>query len=87
MTKKRTGEYKTQYKITRRLNRIVTTDDRNKQKELKKELYELTHDFWYRKFTEIRNILQGNASDETKCNKIQQVIDMPKDGLSNLLRP
>ena len=86
MTNKKTDEYKTQYKITSRLNKIVTTDDRKKRKELKDELYGLTNRFWYRKFKKIRNVLQSNASAETKCNKIQQIIDTPKDGLSGLLR-
>lgn len=36
MTNKKTDEYKTQYKITSRLNKIVTTDDRKKRKELDK---------------------------------------------------
>lgn len=85
MTNKKTDEYKTQYKITRRLSKIVTTDDRKKRKELRDELYDLTNHFWYRKFTAIRNVLQGKDSAETKCNKIQQVIDTPKEGLSGLL--
>lgn len=86
MTNKKTYEYKTQYKITSRLNKIVRTDDRKKRKELRDELYDLTNHFWYRKFTVIRNVLQCNASAETKCNEIQQVIDTPKEGLSGLLR-
>jgi len=78
MTNKKPNEYRTQYKITIRLNKIVTTDDRKKRKELIDELYDFTNQFWYRKFMRIRNVLQGNASPETKCNEIQQVIDAPK---------
>lgn len=85
MSSKKTDEYKTQYGITSRLNKIVVTDDRRKRKELKAELYELTNHFWYRKFTIIRKVLQGRAPAKTKCSKIQEVIDTPKEGLSNLL--
>ena len=86
MANKKADEYKTQYKITSRLNKIITIDDGKKREELRDELYDLTNHFWYRKFTVIRNVLLGNASAETKCNEIQQVIDTPKDGLSNLQR-
>ncbi len=85
MTNKKTDEYKIQYRITSRLNKIVATDDKKKRKELSDELYDLTNHFWYRKFTIIRNILQGKAPAKTKCNKIQGVIDTPKEGLSGLL--
>jgi len=85
MSSKKTDEYKTQYGITSRLNKIVVTDDRRKRKELKAELYDLTNHFWYRKFTIIRKVLQGRAPAKTKCSKIQEVIDTPKEGLSNLL--
>ncbi len=86
MANKKTDEYNTQYKITSRLNKIVATDDRKKRDELRDELYDLTNHFWYRKFTVIRNVLLDNASAETKCNKIRQVLDTPKEGLSGLLR-
>jgi hypothetical protein len=85
MTNKKTDEYKTQYGITSRLNRIVMSNDRNKRKALKDELYDLTNHFWYRKFTIIRKVLQGRAPAKTKCSKIQEVLDTPKEGLSNLL--
>ena len=85
MTNKKTDEYKIQYRITSRLNKIVATDDKKKRKELSDELYDLTNHFWYRKFTIIRNILQGKAPAKTKCSKIQGVIDTPKEGLSSLL--
>lgn len=83
---KKNDEYNTQNIITRRLNKIVTTDDRKKRKELRDELYDLTNGFWYLKFKVIRKVLQGKDSAATKCNNIQQVIDTPKDGLSGLLR-
>jgi len=79
-TNKKMNEYKTQYKITSHLNNIVATDDRKKRDELRNELYDLTNHFWYRKFKEIRNVLLGKDSAETKCNKIQQTIDTPKEG-------
>jgi len=85
MSKKKTDEYKTQYGITSRLNKIVASNDRKKRKELKDELYDLTNHYWYRKFTIIRTVLQGRAPAKTKCLKIQEVIDAPKHGLSNLL--
>ncbi len=85
MTCKKNDEYKIQYRITSRLNKIVTTDDRKKRKELRDEVYDLTNHFWYRKFTIIRNVLQGKAPAKTKCTKIQKVIDTPKEGLSSLL--
>lgn len=85
MSKKRTDEYKTQYGITSRLTQITAANDRKKREELKDELYDLTNNYWYRKFTIIRKILHGRAPAKTKCSKIQQVIDTPKDGLNNLL--
>ncbi len=85
MTNKKTDEYKIQYRITSRLNKIVATDDKKKRKELKDELYDLTNHFWFRKFTIIRKVLQGRAPAKIKCSKIQEVIDTPKEGLSNLL--
>jgi len=85
MSKKKTDEYKTQYGITSRLNKIVAANDSKKRKKLKDELYDLTNHYWYRKFTIIRKVLQGRAPAKTKCIKIQEVIDAPKHGLSNLL--
>ena len=86
MSKKKTDEFKTQYGITSRLNKIVAANDSKKRKKLKDELYDLTNHYWYRKFTIIRKVLQGRAPAKTKCSKIQEVIDTPKDGLSNLLQ-
>lgn len=85
MTDKKTDEYKIQYRITSLLNKIVTTDDKKRRKELRDKLYDLTNHFWYRKFTLIRSVLQGKAQAKTKCDKIQEVIDTPKEGLSSLL--
>ncbi|MHC4394168.1 MAG: hypothetical protein ACYS1A_00800 [Planctomycetota bacterium] len=85
MTNRRTDEYKTQYRITKYLNKIVTTADKKKRRELKNELYDLTNHFWYRKFSIIRSTLQGRAQAKTKCDRIQEVIDTPKEGLSTLL--
>ncbi len=86
MTDKKTDEYKIQYRITSLINKIVTTDDKKKRKELGDKLYDLTNHFWYRKFTIIRSVLQGKTQAKTKCDKIQEVIDTPKEGLSSLLR-
>ena len=85
MTDKKTDEYKIQYRITSLLNKIVTTDDKKKRKELRDRLYDLTNHFWYRKLAIIRSILQGKTQAKTKCDKIQEVIDTPKEGLSSLL--
>jgi len=85
MTDKKTDEYKIQYRITSLLNKIVTTDDKKRRKELRDKLYDLTNHFWNRKFTIIRSVLQGKAQAKTKCDKIQEVIDTPKEGLSSLL--
>lgn len=84
MTNKKTDEYKIQYRITNLLNKIVITDDKKKRKELRDKLYDLTNHFWYRKLTIIRSILQGKTQTKTKCEKIQEVIDTPKEGLSSL---
>jgi len=83
MVNKRTNEYKTQYQITSRLTKIVRTNDKNKRKELADELYDLTNQFWYRKFMIIRGVLQSRAPAKNKCSVIQKVIDTPKDGLSS----
>ena len=85
MTGKKNDEYKIQYRITGLLNKIVVTDDKKKRKELRDKLYSLTNQFWFRKFTIIRKILQGKTQARTKCDKIQEVMDTPKEGLSSLL--
>lgn len=85
MAMKKTDEYKIQYRITSLLNKIVVTDDKKRRKELRDELYDLTNHFWYRKLTIIRKILQGKGQAKTNCSKIQDVIDTPKEGLTNLL--
>ena len=85
MAIKKTDEYRTQYRITKRLNQIVATDDKKKRKELKDEVYDLTNHFWYRKFKIIRRVLQSRAAAKAKCSKIQEIIDTPKEGLITLL--
>lgn len=85
MSKKRLDEYKTQYKISGLLNKIVLTNDRSKRGKLKDELYEWTNGFWYQKLKKIRKTLKSKDSDENKCYKIQRILDCPKNWFESLM--
>ena len=78
MGKNKDDEWITQYKITRRLTKIAAPNKSAEEREkLRKELYDLTHDFWYQKFKKIREKLHsGNATDD-KCRDIQKILDFP----------
>ncbi|MHC4259587.1 MAG: hypothetical protein ACYSTF_04145 [Planctomycetota bacterium] len=85
MSKKQTDEYKTQHQISGLLTRIATANDRKKREKLKDELYEWTNAFWYQKFKRIRKTLRTKDSDETKCRKIQRILDCPKNWFESLI--
>ena len=51
MAQKKTNEYTTQYKITKRLNAIDISGDNT---QIKNELRDITYGFWYKKFKKIR---------------------------------
>lgn len=80
MGKKRHNEWITQYKITTRLNKITAPNKNREEKErLRKELRNLTHGFWFRKFIRIRQILHSRSAAEDKCHKIEEILDTPFD--------
>ena len=78
MGKNKDDEWITQYKITRRLTKIAAPNKSAEDREkLRKELYDLTHGFWFQKFKRIREKLHsGNAADD-KCRDIQKILDFP----------
>jgi hypothetical protein len=80
MGKKKHDEFVTQYKITRRLNKIAAPNKRpEERKRLHKELRNLTYGFWYQKFTRIRQILHSRSIADDKCRKIEEILDTPFD--------
>jgi len=85
MSKKRPDEYKTQYNISGLLNKITLTNDRSKRGKLKDELYEWTNGFWYQKLKKIRKTLKSKDTDEKKCQRIQRILDCPKNWFESLM--
>jgi len=80
MGKTRNDEWVTQYKITRRLNKIAAASKNPQERErLRKELRNLTYGFWFRKFVGIRQILHSRNTTDDKCRKIEEVLDIPFD--------
>jgi len=77
---KRDDEYRSQQMITRRLNGMAMSEDKTSRERINEDIREWTHGFWYHKFIKIRNILrQSEISGESRCSKIQEVIDTPKE--------
>jgi hypothetical protein len=85
MSRKRPDEWITQLNITNRLKEIADTESRTDRGKIRDELREWTHDFWYQKFKMIRKTLRSKNSFENKCQKIQRILDCPKNWFENLM--
>ncbi len=86
MGKEKDDEWITQYKITRRLTKIAAPNKSAEEREkLHKELYDLTHGFWYRKFKMIRQKLHSSNAADDKCRYIQKILDTPFEPLKKRL--
>ena len=85
MARKRPDEWTTQFNITNRLNEIADAEGRTDRKRIRGELREWTHDFWFQKFKMIRKTLRSKDSSENKCQKIQKILDCPKNWFENLM--
>jgi len=80
MGKKKNDEWVTQYKITRRLNKIAAANKSPQERErLHKELRNLTYRFWYQKFMRIRQTLHSRNTTDDKCHKIEEILDIHFD--------
>lgn len=79
MGNRRTDEWRTQQNITRLLNKMAKTDSRAERERISDRIREWTYAFWLSKFRKIRRQLQSKSSPKIKCDKIQEIIDAPKE--------